>query len=470
MQFQVIYPGTILVVAAILVLMVQGFMKGDKRLSVSIVISVASVIVAIALMWQLFDVNQTFFKNALKVDDFGVFLALVALVGTLLSLLISATYLDQIKFKHAEYYALMLLAATGMVFMTISGDLLTFLIGLEIMSISIYILAGFNRDDVKSNESAMKYFILGAFSTGFLLFGISLVYGASGTIIISEIGQTQSPLMIIGLGFILVGFLFKVGAVPFQGWVPDVYEGSPTPITAFMAVGVKTAGFAAFIRIILVAFSGYTEEWFMVLQIVAVLSMIVGNVIAISQRNLKRLLAYSSIAHTGYMLLAFAAAKTDPNMGSSSIIFYLFTYTFTVVGAFAAIIASGKETLEDIAGYAYKKKLMGAVMAICFFSLAGIPSTAGFMGKLFVFMTAIDQQLYWASIIGIITSMVSVYYYLRVVVYLYMKQEDETAGALAIHWDLGLASVLSVAGIFVLGLIPQSVIQIILTTYQTILP
>ncbi|OQY26631.1 MAG: hypothetical protein B6244_12990 [Candidatus Cloacimonetes bacterium 4572_55] len=469
MQFQAIYPGSLLVAAAILVLMAQSFVKGEKKLTISLIISLIGVILAIFFTFKLFGVNESFYENALRVDDFGVFLSLVALIGTALTILISAGYLKKVKSYYTEYYALILLAACGMVFLTISGDLITFLIGLEIMSISIYILAGFNRESKKSNEAAMKYFILGAFSTGFLLFGMSMVYGATGEIVISEIGKAEkSAGMLIGLGLMLVGFLFKIGAVPFQNWVPDVYEGAPTPITAFMAAGVKTAGFAAFVRIILIAFQNCGEEWHTILQVIAVLSMIVGNVVAISQRNIKRLLAYSSIAHTGYMLLAFAAAKSDPNMASSSILFYLFTYTFTVIGAFGILIYSGRENLDDFAGFAHQKRFMGIAMTVFFFSLAGIPSTAGFMGKLFIFMTAIDQKLYWASVIGIITSMISVFYYLRVVVYLYMKPEVTRAAPLT-DWNVAIASAVSVIGVFVLGLIPQSVIQLILTTYQSML-
>lgn len=467
MEYTVLYPGLFLLIASIVILMLQSYMSGVLKNRLAIFISLVGVILAFGSAANLVGINSSFFKQALRVDDFGIFLSLIVFIGTGLSILVSDRYLKQVKVDGAEYYALILMAASGMYFLTISGDLIAFLISLEIMSISIYILAGIHRASTKSNEASMKYLILGAFSTGFLLFGISLIYGATGTIIISEIATIQSPLLIVGLGFMLIGFLFKVGAVPFQGWVPDVYEGSPTPITAFMAVGVKTAGFAAFLRIILIAFSGYAEQWFVILQVVSVLSMIVGNVVAISQHNLKRLLAYSSIAHTGYILLAFAAAKTDPNMGSTSVIFYLLTYTFTSVGAFAAIIATGKETLEDIAGYAQDNKLMGAAMAVFFFSLAGIPTTAGFMGKLFVFMTAIDQKLYWASIIGIITSIISVYYYLRVVVYLYFKPLAEKSEESLLQLDLGIASALAVAGVFVLGIIPQKFIEYILTSYQS---
>ncbi len=473
--FQAVLPGTILVIAAIAVLMVEGFAGAGRKATLALILSLIGVAGAFLAQFQLLNVNQAFFpdalpfSDALRIDDFGIVLGLIALIGTGFSLLISPSQLERTKFNCPEYYALILLAAAGMIFMAISGDLITFLLSLEIMSLAIYILAGFFRDQVKSNEAAIKYFILGAFSTGFLLFGMAIVYGVSGTVVISQISQTQDKTILLGMGLMLVGFFFKIGAVPFHSWVPDVYEGAPTSVTAFMAVGVKTAGFAVFLRVMLIAFGNFGDDWTVVIQVVAVLSMIIGNVVAISQRNLKRLLAYSSIAHTGYMLLAFAAAKSDPTMGSTGIVFYLLTYTFTVSGAFAAIIAAGKENIEDFAGYAHQHKLMGAAMAIFFFSLAGIPTTAGFMGKLLVFMTAIDQHLYWPSIIGIITSIVSVYYYLRVVVYLYFQPEIEKNTRPPISLSLAIASTLAVVGVFVIGLLPQHFISYIMLTYQAMI-
>jgi NADH-quinone oxidoreductase subunit N len=332
------------------------------------------------------------------------------------------------------------------------------------------VLAGFNRANLKSNEAGLKYFLLGAFSTGFLLYGMALTYGATGSTKLQAIyAQVASnhdiaanPIFVVGMLLIAVGFSFKIAAAPFHMWTPDVYEGAPTPMTAFMSAGPKAAGFAAFIRVMIFAFPMLKTDWTALLWILAVLTMTVGNVIALSQDNIKRMLAYSSIAHAGYALVGFTACNAE---GAAGILFYMLSYAFMNIGAFAVIILIGKKgekngNVQDFAGLAYKKPLLALVFSVFLFSLAGIPPTAGFIGKFYLFSAAIKSGYVGLAIIGVLNSAASVYYYLRVMVFMYMKdptEEFDWAGATP---SIALCLLVSVGATLVLGIVPGLVLQL----------
>jgi len=393
----------------------------------------------------------------------------IFLVAAGLAVLISDQYMSREDCNHGELYPLILFTTVGMMLMASGTDLMTIFLGLELMSISLYVLAGFNRNNIKSNEAGMKYFLLGAFSTGFLLYGMALIYGTTGTTKIAKIasvialsgGPTANTMLLIGMFLMLTGFLFKIAAVPFHMWTPDVYEGAPTPMTAFMSAGPKAAGFAAMLRLLLVAFPVMKAEWADLLWILAVLTMTVGNFTALRQDNIKRMLAYSSIAHAGYALVGFVAANAT---GTSGILFYMLSYAFMNIGAFAVIILVGKQgepngTVMDFAGLGQKRPLLAATMALFLFSLAGMPPTAGFIGKFYLFSGAIQEGYIWLAIIGVLNSAASVYYYLRVMVYMYFKPGDQEFDWITVSAPVALALVVAAAGSLIPGIVPSLLLQ-----------
>jgi NADH-quinone oxidoreductase subunit N len=386
-----------------------------------------------------------------------------------LAVLISDQYMEREECNHGELYPLILFTVVGMMLMASGTDLMTIFLGLEVMSVSLYVLAGFNRKNLKSNEAGLKYFLLGAFSTGFLLYGMALTYGATGTTRIAKIavvvGQMSVPssniMLVAGMLLMLTGFAFKVAAAPFHMWTPDVYEGAPTPMTAFMSAGPKAAGFAAALRIFLVALPTLQVEWSQVFWILAVLTMTIGNITALRQDNIKRMLAYSSIAHAGYCLVGFAAGN---GTGTAGILFYMLSYAFMNIGAFAIIILIGKKgepngTVQDFAGLGVKHPMLAVAMSIFMFSLAGMPPTAGFIGKFYLFSGAIQQGYIWLAIIGVLNSAASVYYYLRVMVYMYMKDPTEEFDWVQITVPMALCVAIAVAGSMILGIVPSLVLQ-----------
>jgi len=357
-----------------------------------------------------------------------------------------------------------LFAALGMMLMAAAGDLIIIFLGLETMSIAVYALAGFIRRDPKSNEAAVKYFLLGAFSTGFLLYGIALVYGATGTIRLEPIrasltsGIGANPLLLLGLGMMLIGFGFKVAAVPFHMWTPDAYEGAPTPITAFMAVGVKLAAFAGFLRIFMANLGTVSNEWTAVLWVVAALTMTAGNVIALVQNNIKRMLAYSAVAHAGYVILGMAAGRGRDAGGA--ILYYLLAYAFTNLGAFAVVVAleRGAEAHDDIADYrglAREHPGLAAAMALCLLSLTGVPPLAGFVAKFYIFAAALNAGLVWLVVIAVLTSVVSAYYYIAVIVAMYMQEGGVGVERMSRRPGLLISVAVGVAGVIALGVYPQ---------------
>jgi NADH-quinone oxidoreductase subunit N len=425
---------------------------------------------AIAALYLSGPITQVFFAGALATGNYTAYFEVLIMLVSMMIALMSIEYGTELELPSAEYYALIMFAAFGMMLMAASDDLIVIFLGLETMSIAVYALAGFMRRDPRSNEAALKYFLLGAFSTGFLLYGIALIYGATGSIKLEEISAalTQAPavhnsLLLAGVGLLLIGFGFKVAAVPFHMWTPDAYEGSPTPITGFMAAGVKIAAFAAFVRIFMVHLAPLGPQWTMVLWILAALTMTVGNLAALVQTNVKRMLAYSAIAHAGYVLVGMAAAGV-PRAGGA-VLYYLLAYAFTNVGAFAVIVAlerrnAIRDDIADYRGLARRHPGLAAAMALFMLSLTGVPPLAGFFGKFYIFSAALDDHLVWLVIIAVLNSVASAYYYLGVVAAMYVQEEGEAKPvALTARPALIATLLMAAAGTIVIGLFPQPFIS-----------
>jgi NADH-quinone oxidoreductase subunit N len=417
---------------------------------------------------------QSSFGGMAEVDGFALFMQGLFLLIGFFSILIALNFLPRQGIERGEYYTLLLFSTGGTMMMALAADLIVVFLALELLSIPLYILAGFARPRVESEEAAMKYYLLGAFSSAFLIYGIALTYGGTATTSLSGVvdalaGQARNPaLAILGMGLILVGLGFKVAAVPFHMWTPDVYQGAPTPATAFMSVGAKAGGFAALIRVLVMAFPSLSGTWGLLTAIIAALTLILGNVVAISQSNVKRMLAYSSIAHAGYVLLAVSAAA-QPDVtpyAVSAAIFYLLTYTVTNLGAFAIVMAverddrSGNQ-IEDFAGLGRTRPLLAVLMTLFMLSLTGVPPSAGMVGKFFVFQAAVrastsNPLLLAVTIIAVLTSVVSAFYYLRIPVVMYFREGD---GEARLQPVLGVALGLTALATLVLGIIPTAFFQ-----------
>ncbi len=427
-------------------------------------LGLAGIVLALLFCFSLWGKSEYAFNRMVVVDNYSLFFKMIFLITAALTVLMSIRFLQEEDFEYGEYYILVLFAAVGMMFMASAADLIIIFLGLETFSLAIYVLAGFFRTQPKSNESSLKYFLLGAFSTGFLLYGIALIYGATGTTnlkgiyeFVRKIHLFTDPLLLIGMGLLIVGFGFKVASVPFHMWTPDVYEGAPTSVTAFMSVGAKAAGFAAFLRVFLYALSSLQTDWVWILWVLAVLTMTLGNVVAIAQKNIKRMLAYSSIAHAGYILVAMVAAS---ELGTASVLYYLLAYAFMNLGAFGVVILYGRKGEENInigdySGMASKYPLLAAAMAIFMFSLAGIPPTAGFVGKFYIFSAAVKAGYIGLAIIGVLNSALSVYFYLRVTVMMYMRNPEKEFARLDLSPAMVIALMIAVLGTLQMGLTPS---------------
>ncbi len=399
-------------------------------------------------------------------DNFATFLNAIFLLTGIFTVLVSVNYMRRTGLERAEFYMLMLFSIAGMMLMGMANDLILVFLALELLSIPLYIMSGLAWPRNDSEESAMKYFLLGSFSSGILVFGIALTYGATGStqlpVVLARIADGGS-LGLAGAAFLLVGFAFKVAAVPFHMWTPDVYQGAPTSVTAFMSVGAKVGGFAAMLRVFVTALPQIGETWVTAVAVLATLTLIVGNVVALVQPNIKRMLAYSSIAHAGYILIAIAASAATPD-GVSSALFYMFAYLFTTMGAFAVVIAVERKTnvgveLDDYKGLAKRSPMLALAMAYFMLSLTGVPPTGGFSGKFFIFRAAIEADLLWLAIVGVITSAISGYYYLRVVYTMYMMDGE---GEVADGWGLnGTAVALAVLATLILGFLPGTWFDIV---------
>jgi NADH-quinone oxidoreductase subunit N len=462
--------------AALLVLLVDLWVEGPDREGlgwIGIVGLVATAITA-ATLWNT---NMRALSDAIVVDRYGLFFTFLFCLTSIATLLMSMSYLENTEVRTGDYYTLIMFATVGMMLMASATDLLVIFLALEVMSIAAYALAGIARGQVRSNEAAMKYFLLGAFATGFLLFGIALIFGATGSMtlpVIAErvagLGAAERLYLTAGVALLLVGFGFKVAAVPFHSWAPDVYEGAPTTVTAFMAVGVKAAAFAAFVRVFLDTLSGLQGDWSVVLWVIAALTMTVGNVTALLQRNIKRMLAYSSIAHAGYILVGMVAGGAA---GGAAVLFYLLTYALMTLGAFAVVVAVGRkgeanELLDDYAGIAFRSPFLGVAMTLFMLSLAGIPPLAGFIGKFYLFSAAIESGYIWLTVIGVLNSVVSVYYYVGVLVRMYMMEGDTQVTALDRRPHLFATLLLTVAGTVIVGLLPSSLLELARLSFESL--
>src|SRR5271169_2866620 len=418
------------------------------------------------------------FSGLVAADPFSIFFShLVGLVAVLV-ILAAAPYLDRERLADAEFYALVLFATAGMGVLASAQELLTAFIGLELSSISSYILAGYRRDTLKSGESSMKYFLLGSFATAFFLYGIALVYGVTGTtnLLRMDAADPTSTILKLGLALILIGLGFKVAAAPFQIWTPDVYEGAPTPVTALFAAGPKAATFALLLRIFATV-PAATHFWFWAFRALAVVTMFAGNLGALVQTNVKRLLAYSSIAHAGYILVAFAAVTLMAKNGSAeagpayaAVLFYLLSYALVKVGAFTIVSQLGGAgeknlSLDDYAGLSQRQPWVAAALSVYLLSLLGLPVTAGFFGKFYIFKAAVNSHLMWLAVLMAINSVIGAYYYLRVIVVMYMRESSaEAAASGPVSFPIGVNAVLwiTVAGTILFGLYPNPVINFIL--------
>lgn len=467
-------PEMVLTVTAMALLMIEVFAdkKGRDHLGY---IALGGSMLAGVLAYKLSGVSLTTFGGLYVVDNFSSFFKIIFMISAGLTTLISVKYAQDEGISHGEYYAMILLATVGMCVMASGRDLITIFMGVEVMSISLYVLAGMTRTRDVSNEASLKYFILGAFSSGFLLYGMALVYGATGTTQLQAIGKaagalTGNPMFVAGAVMMTIGFAFKVAAVPFHMWTPDVYQGSPAPVTAFMSTGPKAAAFAAFLRVFAEGFPAMKQEWWLIIWALAVLTMTMGNVVALVQNDVKRMLAYSSIAHAGYVLVGLAVASPS---GSSGAAFYLLVYAFMNIGAFTLlIVAAGKgerlTTYQDFSGMGRRSPLTALALTIMVFSLAGIPPTAGFAGKFYLFMSALEKGFVWLAVIAVINSVVSVFYYLKLVVYMYMREEDgEARPEIAVAAPLAVAAVVAVCAVMWLGIMPAKYIEFAKSAFLT---
>ena len=468
-NFQAIMPSLVLCVFGMGILMVSVFSKRGSTTHVAWLSIVALVVTGFVTLngWNN---PQAGFAGSVLFDNFATFFSMICIIAAGLTILMSDDYLKREGYPVSEYYPLILFTTAGAMWMASGTDLMTIFLGLEVLSVSLYVLAGFFRHQTRSNEAGLKYFFLGAFSTGFLLYGVALLYGVTGTTKVDGIAAyvsanpaaAMNTMFIAGGALLLVGFLFKVAAAPFHMWTPDVYQGAPTPITAFMSAGPKAAAFAALMRVTIIGLDGLQSELTSLFWILAVLTMTVGNFIALSQKDLKRMLAYSSISHAGYALVGLVAWN---QIGLSAILFYMLVYTFMNMGAFAVLVLIGKKgeenlTLDGVAGLGYKKPVLGIVLTIFLFSLMGLPPTAGFTAKFYIFAGAIDAGYIWLAVLGVLNSAVSLYYYLRVMVQMYFKDPEEDFAWVSINVPTAISIGISVVGVLYLGVFPNTLMNL----------
>ncbi len=453
LSLQLSMPEIILAVGALALLMI-GVFSGDK--SAPTVTGLAVALLAVAGLWLIFMPGEgVAYGGAFKLDAFGRFMKVLALVGSITAMVMSVGHAKSDQLNRFEFPVLLVLSALGMLLLISANDLIAFYLALELMSLALYVIAAFNRDSLRSTEAGLKYFVLGALSSGMMLYGMSLVYGFTGNTGFEAIAkvlsaETRGLGLIFGMVFVLAGACFKISAVPFHMWTPDVYEGAPTPVTAFFAAGPKVAAMAILVRIVSDAFLPLVADWRQIIVFVSIASMLLGSFAAIGQRNIKRLMAYSSIGHMGYALVGLAAGTET---GVSGVVLYMTIYMVMTLGTFACIMAMRRkdgenvENVDDLAGLSSTKPFMAVVLTALMFSMAGIPPLAGFFAKYFVFVAAIEAKLYALAIIGVLSSVVGAYYYLRIVKLMWF---DEAKGEFArISGELRL--VFGLSGLFVVA-------------------
>lgn len=472
-------PVSLLVVSTCILLLADLFVPPSRKQITAIMAVIGIAVSLVIALLSLGDVvtlgdGDEAFAGMYIADNFTDMVNVIVLVTALLGVMVAYNYLQRTGIQRGEYYSLLLFTTAGVMFMGAAGDLVVVFVALELLSIPLYILSGFRRPQEASEESAMKYFLLGAFSSAFLVYGIALIYGATGTTDLRGIWEavgnltgddnSSQYLLLAGAGLVLVGLGFKVAAVPFHMWTPDVYQGAPTSVVAYMSVAAKVGGFAALVRVLVMGLPNFALDgeqiatWQDSVWLIAVLTMLLGNFVAIVQNDLKRLLAYSSIAHAGYILLAVAAAGSAEaaDNAAQAVLIYLMAYAFTNIGAFAVVITVERNDatntgLDAMRGLARTHPWLAAAMALFMLSLTGIPLTAGFIGKWFVFLAAIEADLIFPAIIAVVTSLISAFYYLRIVWLMYFEEGD---GEAATPWPLAWAIGISAVGTLLLGVLP----------------
>ncbi|HEY6085662.1 MAG TPA: NADH-quinone oxidoreductase subunit N [Nitrospira sp.] len=478
-----ILPELIVVAAACLVLVLDPVIPSQRKEMLAW-LSLGTLALCIGLTGgqiSVLNMRVSVFSDLVVVDGYARFWKLLLYIATGLTVLMSLPYLKVERLQLGEYYGFTLLSLSGMMVMVSGADLLTIYLGTELMSISLYIMAGLKRSSPRSLEASAKYFVLGSFSSGLLLYGISLLYGATGGTKLGTIANAigtrgfDDPLVLIATILLAAGFGFKIAVVPFHMWTPDVYQGAPTSVTAFMAVASKAAGFAAFLRVFVEGLGGLKSDWSALFLFLCLATLILGNVVAIVQTNIKRMLAYSSIAHAGYALIGVVAAgramgESGGTSGLASVMLYLTIYTFMTAGAFALVGMFRKggiegEEIEDFSGLAKRQPLAALVMLVFMVSLAGIPPTAGFIGKFYVFMAAVEAGLTWLAVIALIFAAVSAYYYMRVIMVMYMREPEPTTAdlpRLVPSPALSIVLICAAAGVILFGLFPSPLVSLAL--------
>lgn len=473
--FDAVIPVLCVALAGLVVLLAEAFRGKDERMPIGglAIIGLVGAGLASVLLWNR---NAESF-GVVTADNFALFINLILVAVGILTVIFASQTIDRDHLPSGEFYALVLFAIVGMMLMGQSNDLLLIFLALETMSIAVYVLTGFQRDQAQSTEAAFKYFLLGAFASAFFLYGIAFLYGVTGSTSLERIGPAiaaqsmgGNPMILLGVGLLLVGFAFKVAAVPFHMWSPDAYEGAPAVVTGFMSTGVKAAAVAAFARVFLSALEPMITDWAPVLWVIAAATMVLGTVVGVAQTSLKRMLAYSSIGHGGYLLAALVAGN---DVGKASILFYLAAYAITNLGAFGVIALLGSrgranDDLRDYAGLWHTHPGLTALMTLFLLSLGGFPPTAGFIAKWYVFSAAVAAGYYGLAIIGVLSSVVSVFFYLRIVVMMFMTERDArpVPGPVSAVAFAGL--VLSVIGVLYLGIVPSAVINLARESIGTI--
>jgi NADH-quinone oxidoreductase subunit N len=456
-------PLLVVLSSAILLTLVDLVIPAERK-GWTALLAALGLLAALVVSLGNLGTQQQAFGGMLAVDGFSAFLNIVFLLAGIVGIGLAYDYLRRMELQHGEYYILLLFSISGMMLMAQAADLIVVFLALELLSIPLYVLSGFASPRRESQESAMKYFLLGAFASGFLVYGIALVYGATGSSglreIVTALAQAGSatPMLMMGVTMILVGLGFKVAAVPFHMWIPDVYHGAPSPIVGFMSVGAKAGGFAALLRVFIAAFPSLAGAWGPLAMWLAAITMTWGNVAAIAQRNIKRMLAYSSIAHAGYILMALPAAA-DPAVAGDAVgaaLFYLLAYALTNLGAWGVVVALERRegqglAIEDYAGLAERRPGLALAMVVFMLSLTGLPPTAGFIGKFYLFRAVLQADLVWLAIVGVVTSLVSAYYYLRVVIVMYMQPGEPEVRSEA--WLNGSVAITALATL-IFGLLP----------------